>query len=317
MSYYNQNSNYFIGQGQMAPPWSCLPYQQYQQDWPGTCNNLPRPTPVQEGATNSPITISPSNSADEESDSTEPTVVSASVRVICPHEKRADHKTFMLRDVNVEEMKSTSAFRKQLYSQFGDEFIDRGCEFDFGFYRGTKRIWVRNDHDLKDLVELLQTKSTTLWCEGLSKKRKKSSDSPGSDEESGKARTKKKKLSDETNSRVDDIIDELRELHGHAYTNLQYRVWAETIVGGRHVSLENPPRGSYFKRSKVLQSHDHSPEKIENKKPTVITPVRAAELKTIYISQIKDLYSLFEAGAISGDDFQKQKSSILELMDKL
>ena len=41
-------------------------------------------------------------------------------------------------------------------------------------------------------------------------------------------------------SRVDDITDNLREKHGHMYSNLQYCVWAETIVGGRHASMENP-----------------------------------------------------------------------------
>jgi hypothetical protein len=41
------------------------------------------------------------------------------------------------------------------------------------------------------------------------------------------------------------------------------------------------------------------------------------ELKSMYISQIKDLHSLVEIGAITDTDFQKQKKSILELMDKL
>ena len=37
----------------------------------------------------------------------------------------------------------------------------------------------------------------------------------------------------------------------------------------------------------------------------MITPVEAAELKTIYISQIKELYLLLEVGAITDGDFQK------------
>ena len=105
-------------------------------------------------------------------------------------------------------------------------------------------------------------------------------------------------------SRV-DITDNLREKHGHTYSNLQYRVWAKTIVGGRHASMENPPRGSYFKKSKILPSRDLSPVNLERENPTVITPVKAAELKTIYISQIKELYSLLEVGAITDSDFQK------------
>lgn len=73
----------------------------------------------------------------------------------------------------------------------------------------------------------------TLWCEGRKKKlNKKWSDSSGSDEESHLAK-KRKKGSEEKMDRVD-----LREKQGSTYSNLQYRVWAETIVGGRHVSLQ-------------------------------------------------------------------------------
>lgn len=90
--------------------------------------------------------------------------------------------------------------------------------------------------------------------------------------------------------RIDDIVDELREKHKHTYNNLQYRVWAETMVAGRHDSLETPPRGSFFKRPKVLSAHNsqdpsaHNSPVNMNKVPTAITPVKAAELKTIYIS---------------------------------
>lgn len=54
-----------------------------------------------------------------------------------------------------------------------------------------------------------------------------------------------------------------------------------------------------------------------DKPPTTITPVRAAELRSTYIRQIKDLHSLLDIGAIAESDFEKQKQSILELMDKL
>ena len=137
------------------------------------------------------------------------------MKIICPNEKRTEHKTFMLRDLDMGEVSS---------------------KFDFGFYKGTKRIWVRNDHDFDELIQSLQTKSSTItvWCEGCSKKRKK--DSSGSEDESNGTKKKTKGSSDDRMSRVDDITDNLREKHGHMYSNLQYCVWA----GGRHASMENP-----------------------------------------------------------------------------
>ncbi len=56
--------------------------------------------------------------------------------------------------------------------------------------------------------------------------------------------TRKWTMYEEKINKVDDIIDDLR---GNVYTNLQYRIWAETIVGGRHDSLENPPKGSFLR----------------------------------------------------------------------
>lgn len=149
------------------------------------------------------------------------------------------------------------------------------------------------------------------------KRKKKSQNSSGSEDEAEGARKKKK---DDKMSQVDDIVDDLRAKHGHAFNSLQYRVWAETIAGGRHVSLEKPPRGGYFQRpkspSQPSSQPPHGSPMSSGKKATVITPVKAAELKSIYISQIKDLYALLEAGAITDNDFQKQKSTILDLMDK-
>lgn len=56
-------------------------------------------------------------------------------------------------------------------------------------------------------------------------------------------RTKKKSKGEERVEKVDDLVDDLREKHGISCTNLQYRVWAETMVGGQHKSLDYPPKG--------------------------------------------------------------------------
>lgn len=47
------------------------------------------------------------------------------------------------------------------------------------------------------------------------------------------------------------------------------------------------------------------------------TPVRAAQLKTTYISQIKELHSLVEIGALTSEQYNSQRDSILTLMDEL
>ena len=49
----------------------------------------------------------------------------------------------------------------------------------------------------------------------------------------------------------------------------------------------NPPRGSFFKCSQP--AHDQSPITSRGETPTVIAPVKASELKTVYIAQIKEI----------------------------
>lgn len=75
-----------------------------------------------------------------------------------------------------------------------------------------------------------------------SKKTSENSDS----EEDHPAKKKRRNTTEERMDRVDDIVDELRVKHKSVYSTLQYRVWAETVVGGRHESLDSPPKGSFF-----------------------------------------------------------------------
>lgn len=87
--------------------------------------------------------------------------VSASVKIICPNEKLSEHKVFMLRDVNISELTTVSSLRDEIFAQFGSEYIDGDSDFGVGYFQGSRRIWIRNIGDLKDLCQLLQTKSVT------------------------------------------------------------------------------------------------------------------------------------------------------------
>ena len=49
----------------------------------------------------------------------------------------------------------------------------------------------------------------------------------------------------------------------------------------------------------------------------VITPVRAAQLKMTYITQIKKLHSLVEIGALTPEQYEEQRDSTLQQMDRL
>lgn len=139
-----QYSNYFIsGQSQIPTTY------QWQAFPPSTSYGA---TSIEEPA-NSPVL---SVSSDEDTDSTEPMLLTVGVKIICPDQKRTDHKTFMLRDLDVSKVKTMALFRKELHCQFGDTVVDGDCDFDFGFYKGTKRIWVRSNCDFQELIQMLK-----------------------------------------------------------------------------------------------------------------------------------------------------------------
>ena len=57
--------------------------------------------------------------------------------------------------------------------------------------------------------------------------------------------TKKKSKED----RVQKIVDELKKEHGEKYTIMQFRIWAETVNGGMHKNMTEPPSTTMFNRT--------------------------------------------------------------------
>ena len=63
------------------------------------------------------------------------------------------------------------------------ERVPTSFDFDVGFYRGSKQVWMRSDNDMKQLSILKEKpEECVLWCMGRSTK--KSRDHRNSSEES-------------------------------------------------------------------------------------------------------------------------------------
>lgn len=186
---------------------------------------------------------------------------------------------------------------------------------------------------------------------------KSDSDSDGTQRSStSRLKRRKRSLYEEKNARVQEIFEKLKVRHGDKYTGPQYRLWAEAIDVNQHSSYDEHPQGSFFSAmqgrahgirksgsSDVLStavttlatslaaalqprgesssicstaSGSSTPPQHKPRSP-VITPVRAAQLKTTYINQIKELHSLVEIGALTTEQYEVQRDSILQQMDKL
>ena len=192
----------------------------YHSNWYQFGHPNLRPNQIPPGDGHCQSSYQPTERANPTPDeSFEHTLVSASVKIICSDEKQNEHKVFMLRDLDIQDL-TIDSLKYEVHTQFGSRFVDEDLDFDIGYFRGNKRIWIRDDNDLKELTQLLQTKHTTLWCTGRGKR-------------------KSKKRPSESSSLKRIVLN----------LTLQYRVWAESIVGGRHKSLTTPPRGSYYKKT--------------------------------------------------------------------
>ena len=148
--------------------------------------------------------------------------------------------------------------------------------------------------------------------------------SSSENERPAKKSKKKKSRYTEKLERVDETIDTLKSKHGVVFTNIQYRVWAEAIT----IALTLHQKGSFFKSqgrkfkstasTAGLQSTSTSTESESTPESTLsLTPQKAAQLKSTYIQQIKDLHTLQELGAITEDHFSKQHDILLEQMTKM
>ena len=53
-----------------------------------------------------------------------------------------------------------------LLSQLGQEIVAKESS-EMGYFQGNKRVWMRNEDDIQEVVKLLRSKdnhSVTLWC---------------------------------------------------------------------------------------------------------------------------------------------------------
>lgn len=117
------------------------------------------------------------------------------------------------------------------------------------------------------------------------------------------------------------------------FTKIQYRLWAEMIDVGTHKSLDEAPSVPMFTiKSGSRQSSSASTltnaftnmasslasALSNNQTPTKSSttgssssPGRVVQLRSQYIQQLKDLHSLFEAGALSVQEYTDEKDLIL------
>lgn len=178
-----------------------------------------------------------------------------------------------------------------------------------------------------------------FWCVGTNKsKRRKRHVGNESESDSEEDVPNKRPKPTSCQKKVEEIRGQLIEKHGNEYSPLQYRLWSEMVAVGTHTSIDLPPRVPMFtginKTTKTSQSNvllvaftsmadavagafkPKDPEKpATSSHPS--SPRKLADLRSKYIDQLKELYSLLEVGALTNEEFAEQKQTILAQMREL
>ena len=171
---------------------------------------------------------------------------------------------------------------------------------------------------------------------------------PGSSEEEEdfiirRPKRSKKSAFKEKLDRVEELVKQLRDMHGNQFSNFQYKLWAETYDVETHGSLETPPEVPLFGSKKrhddkgkasctesiaramttfgtavvaALSPATHlgmSPHRpCGDAVPTsTSTPSKIADTRSKYIAQLRELHLLFDCEALTRDEYEEQKQTIL------
>ena len=182
-------------------------------------------------------------------------------KVINPAKKT----NFSLRRFRVStRFKTVQSLRKALYEHFPTYSTDHSAntEMDISPGHGVRgrQQWISDDIDIEDMYkEYKGKKEITLWfyanahSEEQTKKGKKQSHSPGTDESTKRAcRTA---AHPQKMEEVEEVLEELKDKHAGTYTEEKLRAWAHLIQMMKHKSYSQPPDMPYFKKG---NKHTHT-----------------------------------------------------------
>ena len=87
------------------------------------------------------------------------------LKVLSPSNKR-DFTVFTLRDVPEEDLETPDSLKEVIIAQVGDA-VSSKPEFPLGYYRKSEKVWMNNEHDVRDAIQLMkESGKMVLWCLG-------------------------------------------------------------------------------------------------------------------------------------------------------
>ena len=251
------------------------------------------------------------------------------VRII-NHEQRSKHVNKVWHNVKNRFM-TTKELKEQLIESF-EEKLPQFSELELGYVEKGAKRWIENDEDLEAMYMTFRPNDEiVLWCGGrpsleLSKKKdtrkRKQDDLDSSDIVPNKRSTRESKL--------EEILQSLREKHNDSYNGPQYRIWARMHLNAQHSSLDVPPNipifGSSSRQKKDslsdaltsaatvvvgLLKGDANVQSPSAKPSEALSPGKRARVSGQYLEHLERLQVLKESGVLSDEEFKEQKAYAL------
>ena len=263
-----------------------------------------------------------------------------------------DGKIFTLRNVDTTIISSCDDLKKTIKQQLCEDIV--ADDFDVGYVDGSSIVRLCNKEDLVEAWSGLRKPGSkmTLWCDGLidrsgrktdSRKRVRSDD-VGSESELAETRpSKRKQPAADREEKVQEIANNLKEIHSSRYTPMQIRIWAEMMASGMHSSVDDHPNTSMFLRAgggtpnkkkqqatPVAQALTDaataiasalSPRAVPVSSSVVsgvgTSPAKVIENRSKLYKQLAELQNLRSLGVLTEDECKAEKETIMKLLHQL
>ena len=225
---------------------------------------------------------------------------------------------------------------KTLIKAHLQEDVESASEFDIGYLHNNSVINLRSGIDLQEVWhKLINGVELTLWCDGLRKcrpKRKKGRQLDFYEDEEDCEVPKKKKKNEEREDKIQGLVDELKKKHGEKYTQMQYRIWAEMMVGGVYKDRDTPPASTMFKRSGGNFDMGHKKDNFTKAltqiasavtpsrsvtSSTGTSPAKAIEGRSKCYRQLAELKNLRDTHVLTDSEFEAEREAILDTLENL
>lgn len=269
------------------------------------------------------------------------------IKVLNPCRKR-ESKSYML-NLNINSTHNLKHLREEILEQLGKELVSFDLKFDVGYFVAARKICFVDTDNVKMELVRIRDNGRQLWCNGKESV-------VLLDEDDAPAPKKKLKDDQKVNALeqkekwVDELAVKLKEKHKE-FNKIQCKLWAEAIDSGQHKSTDTPPPGTIWNNAKektkpktsenvgaianavtnmaekvalalnTSKSNETSSDKEKHSSTacanTGISPGKKIDYQEKLLNQVDLLHRMFERGAITVDQFEKRRESLLTQLDSL